>query len=159
IDRNFYPTPQAAASNRRWRPIGLGIMGLQDTFFKLRLPFDAPEARALSKKIQEEIYFNALSASADLAGQLGAHPSFAEPRMAQAVLQFELWGITPENPERWEALRAKIRQTGLRNSLLIAIAPTATIASIVGAYECIEPQISNVFKRETLSGEFMQVNQ
>jgi ribonucleoside-diphosphate reductase alpha chain len=73
-------------------------------------------------------------------------------------LQFDLWGVTPKNTARWNALKERIRQHGLRNSLLIAIAPTATIASIVGCYECIEPQISNLFKRETLSGEFLQVN-
>ena len=76
IDINFYPTAEAAASNQRWRPVGLGIMGLQDVFFQLRLPFDAPEARALSKRIQEEIYFHALSASCDLAATLGRHPDF-----------------------------------------------------------------------------------
>jgi ribonucleoside-diphosphate reductase alpha chain len=66
--------------------------------------------------------------------------------------------VQPKNPERWEKLRARMQTSGLRNSLLIAIAPTATIASIAGCYECIEPQISNLFKRETLSGEFMQMN-
>jgi len=70
----------------------------------------------------------------------------------------DLWSILPEDPTRWEELRNRIRNFGLRNSLLIAIAPTATIASIVGAYECIEPQVSNLFKRETLSGDFLQIN-
>src|SRR5690606_10074013 len=69
-----------------------------------------------------------------------------------------LWGVTPKQTKRWEAVRRKIAATGLRNSLLVAIAPTATIASIAGCYECIEPQVSNLFKRETLSGEFLQVN-
>jgi ribonucleoside-diphosphate reductase alpha chain len=74
-------------------------------------------------------------------------------------LQFDHWpNITPHNMARWDALREKIKQHGLRNSLLIAIAPTATIASIAGCYECIEPQVSNLFKRETLSGDFLQVN-
>src|SRR5262249_14466089 len=80
------------------------------------------------------------------------------PRAAAGVLQCDLWGVTPTDAARWDALRERIRTAGLRNSLLIAIAPTATIASIVGAYECIEPQVSNLFKRETLSGEFLQVN-
>jgi len=158
IDINFYPTAAAAASNQRWRPVGLGLMGLQDVFFKLRLPFDAPEARALSRKIQEEIYYHALDASCDLAAQWGGHPTFAETRAASGWVQWDAWGVTPEDPARWEALRAKIKRYGLRNSLLIAIAPTATIASIVGAYECIEPQVSNLFKRETLSGDFLQIN-
>jgi len=158
IDINFYPIDEAARSNRRWRPVGLGLMGLQDVFFQLRLPFDAEEARALSRRIQEEIYFAALSASCELAAERGAHPSFAETRAASGVLQFDAWGVRPEEPARWDALRARIRQHGLRNSLLLAIAPTATIASIAGCYECIEPQVSNLFKRETLSGDFLQVN-
>ena len=158
IDINFYPTAQAAVSNKRWRPVGLGLMGLQDVFFKLRLPFDAPEARALSRRIQDEVYFNALTASCDLAEEAGPHPSFPQTRAAQGILQFHAWDVRPENPERWTALKQRIQDKGLRNSLLLAIAPTATIASIVGCYECIEPQISNLFKRETLSGEFMQIN-
>ncbi len=158
IDINYYPIPQAASSNAQWRPVGLGIMGLQDVFFQLRLPFDAPEAQALSRKIQEEIYYNALVASCDLAERDGAHPTFADTRLAAGRFQFDLWGVEPSAPERWERLRERIAKHGVRNSLLIAIAPTATIASIVGCYECIEPQISNLFKRETLSGEFLQVN-
>jgi len=133
-------------------------MGLQDVFFQMRLPFDSPQALELSTKIQEEIYLSALEASCDLAQKHGAHPNFAETRAAQGVLQPDLWKVTPRNAARLEALRAKIKQYGLRNSLLLAIAPTATIASICGCYECIEPQVSNLFKRETLSGEFMQVN-
>jgi ribonucleoside-diphosphate reductase alpha chain len=158
IDINYYPIAQAASSNAQWRPIGLGIMGLQDVFFQLHLPFDSAEAIALSTRIQEEIYFHALSASAALAEKDGPHPTFAETRIASGQLQFDLWNVQPADTARWDALRERIRKTGLRNSLVIAIAPTATIASIVGCYECIEPQISNLFKRETLSGEFLQVN-
>ena len=77
---------------------------------------------------------------------------------AKGELQFDLWKVTPADTSRWDALKERIAKHGLRNSLLIAIAPTATIASIVGCYECIEPQVSNLFKRETLSGEFVQVN-
>src|SRR5204863_1943028 len=90
--------------------------------------------------------------------QFGAHPAFADTRAAQGQLQPDLWGVTPTQTQRWTAVRGRIAETGLRNSLLIAIAPTATIASIAGCYECIEPQISNLFKRETLSGDFLQVN-
>ncbi|HSS37578.1 MAG TPA: ribonucleoside-diphosphate reductase subunit alpha, partial [Polyangia bacterium] len=158
IDLNFYPIPSTQASNLRWRPVGLGVMGLQDLFFQLRLPFDAPDARALSRRIAEEIYFHALATSADLAGDKGAHPAFADTRAARGELQFRAWGVTPDDPARWDALRARIQAVGLRNSLLIAIAPTATIASIAGCGECIEPQVSNLFKRETLSGDFLQVN-
>ncbi|HET9955902.1 MAG TPA: ribonucleoside-diphosphate reductase subunit alpha, partial [Polyangiaceae bacterium] len=158
IDLNYYAIPSAARSNARWRPVGLGVMGLQDAFFELGLPFDSEPARALSRRIAEEIYFHALNTSADLAAERGAHPAFAETRAAQGELQFDYWSQKPEAPERFEALRQRIRQHGLRNSLLIAVAPTATIAAIAGCSECIEPQVSNLFKRETLSGEFLQIN-
>ncbi|MBX7056235.1 MAG: ribonucleoside-diphosphate reductase subunit alpha [Pyrinomonadaceae bacterium] len=158
IDLNYYAIPSTSDSNNRWRNIGLGVMGLQDVFFQLRLPFDSDEARKISAKIQEEIYYAALDASSDLAAEKGPHPAFADTRAAQGDLQFDFWGVTPDDIGRWDALREKIRSTGLRNSLMIAIAPTATIASIAGCYECIEPQVSNLFKRETLSGDFVQIN-
>jgi ribonucleoside-diphosphate reductase alpha chain len=158
IDINFYPIAPAGDSNRKWRPVGLGVMGLQDVFFALHLPFDAPEARQLSRRIQEEIYYHALDTSCSLAEEFGPHPAFRETRAAEGVLQMDLWGVQQEDAARWEELRNRIRTVGLRNSLLIAIAPTATIASIVGAFECIEPQVSNLFKRETLSGDFLQIN-
>lgn len=158
IDINFYTIPQAKTSNMRWRPVGLGIMGLQDVLFKLRLPFDSEEALKLSTKIQEEVYFHALTASCELAKKLGKHETFEETRAANGELQFDAWNVTPENTERWDNLRENIKQFGLRNSLMLAIAPTATIASIVGSYESIEPQVSNLFKRETLSGDFLQIN-
>ncbi len=158
VDINYYPTPEAHTSNSAWRPVGLGLMGLQDVFFKLGLPFDSPEARDLSRRISEETYFNALWASTDLAEAAGPHPNFAITRAAGGDLQFDLWGVEPTDPARWDTLRDRISEHGLRNSLLIAIAPTATIASIAGCCECIEPQVSNLFKRETLSGEFMQIN-
>lgn len=158
IDLNYYPIPSTQTSNARWRPVGLGIMGLQDVFFQMRLPFDSPEARLLSKQIQEEIYFEALTTSADLAEALGAHPAFSETRAARGQLQFDAWGVEPANKDRWEALRQRVLTVGLRNSLLLAIAPTATIASIAGCFECVEPQVSNLFKRETLSGDFLQIN-
>ncbi|WP_405723508.1 ribonucleoside-diphosphate reductase subunit alpha [Streptomyces sp. NBC_01537] len=158
VDINFYPTEQAGRSNSRWRPVGLGAMGLQDVFFKLRLPFDSAEAKALSTKLAERIMLTAYEASADLAERNGPLPAWEKTRTAQGVLHPDHYGVTVSWPERWDALRARIAKTGMRNSLLLAIAPTATIASIAGVYECIEPQVSNLFKRETLSGEFLQVN-
>jgi ribonucleoside-diphosphate reductase alpha chain len=158
IDRTYYPSGQAAASNPGWRPVGLGVMGLQDVFFALRLAFDSPEASELSARIAEEIYLTALEASADLAEECGPHPAFSRTRAANGDLQPDLWGVEVTQQARWSTLRKRVSQTGLRNSLLIAIAPTATIASIAGCYECIEPQVSNLFKRETMSGEFLQIN-
>jgi len=133
-------------------------MGLQDVFFQLRLPFDSQEAFVLSAQIQEEIYYTALRASCELAEKFGAHESFAATRLAHGQFQFDLWNVQPADTARWDSLRQRISKSGVRNSLLIAVAPTATIASIAGCYECIEPQISNLFKRETLSGEFLQIN-
>ncbi|MEU1848387.1 ribonucleoside-diphosphate reductase subunit alpha [Streptomyces sp. NPDC019990] len=159
VDINFYPTEQAGRSNARWRPVGLGAMGLQDVFFKLRLPFDSPEAKALSTRIAERIMLAAYEASADLAERNGPLPAWERTRTARGVLHPDHYpSVRLTWPERWAALRERIARTGMRNSLLLAIAPTATIASIAGVYECIEPQVSNLFKRETLSGEFLQVN-
>lgn len=172
VDINFYPTEQAARSNARWRPVGLGAMGLQDVFFKLRLPFDSPEAKTLSTRIAERIMLAAYEASADLAERpqapttssgaggtpIGPLPAWEKTRTARGVLHPDHYDVELTWPQRWAALRERVATTGMRNSLLLAIAPTATIASIAGVYECIEPQVSNLFKRETLSGEFLQVN-
>ncbi|MFF3242711.1 ribonucleoside-diphosphate reductase subunit alpha [Streptomyces sp. NPDC002870] len=158
VDINFYPTEQAGRSNAKWRPVGLGAMGLQDVFFKLRLPFDSPEAKALSTKIAERIMLAAYEASCDLAERNGPLPAWSQTRAARGVLHPDHYDVELNWPERWGALRARVADSGMRNSLLLAIAPTATIASIAGVYECIEPQVSNLFKRETLSGEFLQVN-
>jgi ribonucleoside-diphosphate reductase alpha chain len=158
IDLNFYPIESTRRSNLRWRPVGLGVMGLQDVFFRMRLPFDSDEALALSTRIAERIYLHALETSCELAERHGAHPAYADTRAALGALQFDLWGVTPSDQAAWAALKSRIAAHGLRNSLLIAIAPTATIASIAGCYECIEPQVSNLFKRETLSGDFLQIN-
>lgn len=156
IDINFYPITTARTANEKWRPIGLGIMGLHELFLQLSLPFDSQEAKELSTKIQEEIYAAAIEASIELSQEFGPHPAFAQTRAAQGLLQPHLWGIK-ENP-RFNELGAKAKEFGLRNSLLIAIAPTATIAAIAGTTECIEPLVANFFKRETLSGEFLQIN-
>jgi len=162
VDLNFYPTPEAKNSNHKWRPVGLGIMGLQDVFFKLRLPFTSPEAKKISSRISETIYYQAMRTSMELAKKNAPFPAFRDSRYASGELQVHLarkhQPVMPELNEDWDRLAQDIRQNGIRNSLLIAIAPTATIASIMGSYESIEPQIANVFKRETLSGEFLQVN-
>jgi ribonucleoside-diphosphate reductase alpha chain len=158
IDINFYPTQQAGRSNSQWRPVGLGVMGLQDVFFKLRLPFDSAEARALSTRIAERIMLTAYETSCDLAERSGPLPAWDQTRTAAGVLHPDHYGVAFSWPERWAALRERVAASGMRNALLLAVAPTATIASIAGSYECIEPQVSNLFKRETLSGEFLQVN-
>ena len=158
VDINYYPIKVASSSNKKWRPVGLGLMGLQDLLFKLNLPFDSKEAIELSRQIQEEIYYHALNTSCRISEKQGLHPAFKESRASEGVLQFDLWGVEPADKEKWNKLKKRIKKHGLRNSLLVAIAPTATIASITGVYEAIEPQVSNFFKKETLSGEFIQIN-
>lgn len=158
IDITFYPVEEAKNSNQKWRPVGLGLMGLQDVFFAQKIAFDSADAKNLMSKISEEIYFEAMHTSVELAKEEGAHENFALTKAASGVFQFDLWQVEPRNKARFEKLREDMKKYGLRNSLTIAIAPTATIASILGCYECIEPQVSNIFKRETLSGEFMQIN-
>jgi ribonucleoside-diphosphate reductase alpha chain len=165
VDINFYPTSEAKTSNHKWRPIGLGIMGLQDALFKMRLPFTSEAAQKISAQISESVYYYALKRSQALAQEKGRFEAFDASRYTEAKLQVQLAAQhqapgqkMPELNFDWETLAREIARTGLRNSLLIAIAPTATIASIVGSFESIEPQVSNLFKRETLSGEFLQVN-
>ncbi len=160
IDINYYPTAEAERSNLQWRPVGLGLMGLQDVLFEMGLDFDSDEAKELSTRISAHIYYHALAASTELARVAGPHPTWADTRAAAGHLQHDLWGVPDLDVDRldWDGLRGQIAEHGLRNSLLVAIAPTATIASIAGCYECIEPQVSNLFKRETMSGEFLQIN-
>ncbi|MEJ2853872.1 MULTISPECIES: ribonucleoside-diphosphate reductase subunit alpha [unclassified Saccharothrix] len=159
IDLTYYPTSSAGGGNRRWRPVGLGVMGLADVFFQHKLAFDSPEALELSTRIAEEIALTAFETSAELAEKHGPHPEFGATRAARGQLHLDHFpDAAPRQPERWQRLRDKIARHGLRNSLIVAIAPTATIASIAGCSECIEPVVSTLFKRETLSGEFLQVN-
>lgn len=163
IDRNFYPVPEARNSNLHWRPVGLGVMGWQDMLFQLKIPFESTAAQDLASKIQEEIYYVALKTSCELAKKNGPHQDFKLTHAARGLLQFDLAGESAireqlNQDKKWIELKEEIQEHGLRNSLLIAIAPTATISGICGAYECVEPQVSNLFKRETLSGEFITVN-
>ncbi len=133
-------------------------MGLQDVFFKLRLPFDDERARALSRRICEDIYFHALRTSCELAREEGAHPSFAQTRAAGAELQFDSWGVEPEGAGRWRELKTQIQAHGLRNSLLIAIAPTATIALHRRLLRMHRAAAVQSLQARTLSGDFLQIN-
>jgi ribonucleoside-diphosphate reductase alpha chain len=116
IDRGFYPTPEAAKANRRWRPVGLGVMGLADVFFRLRLPFDSPEALALSTRIAEEIALAAYGESAALAAAYGPHPAYDQTRTARGVLHPDHWPeAEPVHRAEWEALKSRReRSCGLK---------------------------------------------
>lgn len=158
IDVNFYPSPESAASNPAGARSASGSWACRTSSSPCGCRSTPPRPRSLSTRISEEIYLTALEVSCTLAEREGAHPAYDTTRASRGQAQPDLWDVTGTQSERWAALRERIAEHGLRNSLLIAIAPTATIASIAGCYECIEPQVSNLFKRETLSGEFMQVN-
>lgn len=158
IDINYYPVPQARTSNFRHRPIGLGVQGLADVFVMLRMPFESDEARTLNKEIFETLYFGALTASKDLAKQLGHYESYPGSPASQGVLQFDMWNVEPSLRWDWYTLKAEIQKYGLRNSLLLAPMPTASTSQILGNNECFEPFTSNIYSRRTLSGEFVVVN-
>lgn len=158
IDRNFYPVPEARYSNLRHRPIGIGVQGLADAFCLMRMPFESEEAKKLNREIFETIYYGAMTASKDLAKSLGAYETFAGSPASKGIFQFDMWGVTPGNRWEWDVLREEVMQHGLRNSLLLAPMPTASTSQILGNNECFEPFTSNVYKRGTLSGEFIIVN-
>lgn len=161
IDRNYYPVPEARNSNMRHRPVGLGVQGLADTFIKLRLPFTSEEAKQLNKDIFETIYFASLKASKDEASVDGAYESFEGSPISQGKFQWNLWGIEEaalSGRWDWNALRAEIKEHGVRNSLLLAPMPTASTSQILGNNECFEPYTSNIYTRRVLSGEFIVVN-
>ena len=161
IDVNFYPTEETKVSNFKHRPIGLGVQGLADTFAMMGLPFESDDARKLNQDIFETIYFAALTASKDLAKNHGAYSSFQGSPASQGLLQYDLWGLVENDLSgMWDfaSLKAEIKEFGLRNSLLVAPMPTASTAQILGNNECFEPFTSNLYKRNTLSGEYAIVN-
>ncbi|KAJ8905287.1 hypothetical protein NDN08_001794 [Rhodosorus marinus] len=160
IDRNYYPLAEAANSNLRHRPIGLGVQGLADTFILMRYPFESDEARALNRHIFETIYFAAVETSVELAEIEGPYSTYGGSPASQGRLQFDLWGVEPDSGRwDWEELKEKMKKHGLRNSLLVAPMPTASTSQILGNNECFEPYTSNLYTRRVLAGEFTIVNQ
>ncbi len=158
IDHNFYPIKEAEYSNKKNRPIGIGVQGLADCFALLRYPFDSEDARKLNKEIFETMYFASLTASCDLAESYGPYVSYKDCLVHRGYLQFDMWDVVPSSRWDWASLRQKIAKFGLRNSLLLAPMPTASTAQILGNNECFEPFTSNIYTRRVLSGEFPIVN-
>ncbi|GAA5997694.1 ribonucleoside-diphosphate reductase large subunit [Rhodotorula paludigena] len=169
IDVNYYPVKEAENSNMRHRPIGIGVQGLADAFMALRLPFDSPEARKLNLQIFETIYHAAIESSCEMAkeyaethpGEDGWYPSYKKNGGSPAshgLLQYDLWNVTPTDLWDWAALKEKIAQHGLRNSLVCAPMPTASTSQILGNNEAFEPYTSNIYTRRVLAGEFQIVN-
>jgi len=159
IDRNYYPIPEARTSNVKHRPIGIGVQGLADAFLMMKFPFESEPARRLNEDIFETIYFGAMEASCELAAKDGSYQSFEGSPASQGKFQFDLWEKTPKSGRwDWGALKAKVAEHGLRNSLLLAPMPTASTAQILGNNESFEPYTQNLYVRRVLSGEFVQVN-
>ena len=157
IDIMSYATKEARNSNMLRRPVGVGVQGLQDVFFKLKLPFDSQEARELNREIFEHIYFAAVESSAELAEIHGPHPTFEGSPASQGKMQYHLWGATPKSNLDWAGLEKRVKN-GVRNSLTTALMPTASTAQICGSVEAFEPITSNIYSRRTLAGEFPVVN-
>jgi ribonucleotide reductase alpha subunit len=159
IDVNFYPTEKAARSNKRHRPIGIGVQGLADTFAILKMPFESDAARKLNQEIFETMYHAAVEASVELAKKYGSYETFKGSPASKGQLQFDLWNASPGNTRYdWESLKKAVVEHGMRNSLLIAPMPTASTSNIMGYTEAFEPFTSNLYKRKTLAGEFILVN-
>lgn len=162
IDINAYPTESARRSSMRHRPVGIGIQGLADVFAKMRMPFDSPEAADLNAKIAAVVYHAAIEMSADMAAVKGHYETYPGSPASRGLLQYDLWGVT--SPETvggtldWEALKARVRATGLRNSLCVALMPTASTAQVFGNNESFEPFTSLLYTRRTLAGEFTVLN-
>ncbi len=160
IDINYYPIPEAERSNKRHRPIGLGVQGLADVFAMLNLAWESAEAAELNRRIFAHIYYAALTASVDLAAHEGQYETFVGSPAYKGRLQFDLWDVEPLRDAEldWDSLGNDIRRIGLRNSLLVAPMPTASTSQILGNCECIEPYATHIFTRRTLAGEFIIVN-
>ena len=160
IDVNYYPTPKTELSNKRHRPVGLGIQGLADVFIMLGFPFASEGAKTVNKMIFETMYHAALERSCELAEIEGPYSTFEGSPASQGILQFDYWENANPGNDRydWDSLREKVKKSGLRNSVLLAPMPTASTSQILGYNECIEPITSNIYNRRTLAGEFILAN-
>lgn len=158
IDINYYPVPETRLSNERHRPIGIGVQGLIDVFYKLKMPFDSDEAKNLNKDIFETMYYGAMLASYKQALKNGHYSTFKGSPLSEGLFQFDLWGVKPSNRYDWDDLREKIMESGVRNSLCLALMPTASTSQILGNNECFEPITSNIYTRRTVAGDFIVVN-
>ena len=166
IDNNHYPVPETETSNFKHRPIGVGVQGLVSVYVAMRLPFESEGAKKLNKEIFETIYYGCLQGSIELAKKDGAYSSFQGSPFSQGKLQFDLAaeydGIDLSNYLSgrwdWDTLKQDLVKYGARNSMLLALMPTASTAQIMNNTECFEPVDSCIFKRRVLSGEYIVVN-
>lgn len=159
IDNNVYPVKEGKYSDSLNRPIAIGVQGLADVFFKFKIPFTSNQAKEINKLIAETMYYAALTESSDIAKKLHkTYKTYNTSMTSTGMLQYDLWNVTPSNLWDWDALKEKIKDNGLYNSLLIALMPTASTSQILGNYEMFEPITSNMFIRSTLSGTFQIIN-
>jgi ribonucleoside-diphosphate reductase alpha chain len=169
IDLNFYPVPAAETANMRHRPVGLGVMGLQDALYLKRIPFDTLEAVDFNDEVMEAIAFYAYNASSNLAAERGAYQTYKGSKWDRGLLPLDTLELleqergVPVLTDRkqrlpWEELRLTIKKNGMRNSNCLAIAPTATISNILGCTPCIEPSYKHIHTKSNLSGEFVRTN-
>ena len=170
IDINYYAAPQARTSNMRHRPVGLGIMGFQDALYKQRVPYASDAAVEFADRSMEALSYYAIEASSKLAKERGTYATFEGSLWSQGILPIDslkrlgdqrgpdYLQVDMSTTLNWEKLRARVRANGMRNSNVMAIAPTATIANIVGVSQSIEPSYQNLFVKSNLSGEFTVVN-
>jgi len=158
IDVNYYPVKEAKYSNLKHRPIGMGVQGLADAFILMRFPFESDEAKKLNIQIFETMYHAGLTESCELAKKNGYYESYPGSPISEGILQYDMWGVTPSDLWDWSSLRKDIEEYGVRNSLLLAVMPTASTAQILGNNESIEPYTSNMYTRKVISGTFQVVN-
>ncbi len=169
IDLNFYPVKEGEASNLRHRPIGLGMMGLQDALYKLDVAFDSQEALGYSDQLTENIAYHAILASSELAKERGAYSSFKGSKWDRDILPMDTLdllekerGVEVERfgkvTKDWSVVRSSIKKYGMRNSNTMAVAPTATISNISGCLPCIEPIYKNLYAKSNSSGDFTIIN-
>ncbi len=168
IDINYYPTAEAESSNRRHRPVGLGVMGFQDALFKLGIGYSSDAAVEFADRSMEAISYYAIQASSDLAGERGTYSSYVGSKWDRGMLPIDSLELLEQqrgihiDVDRsatldWDGLRKKLAENGMRNSNVMAIAPTATISTIVGVCQSIEPIYKHLYVKSNLSGEFTQV--
>ena len=175
IDLTYYPSEECRRSNRRHRPIGIGIMGLADVLARLKVAYGSSRAQSIARAIAAAVYFGALSESVRLAVAEGPYDTFPGSPLSRGELQPDLWARRGDFGEKWEqeveaatggaiaaadwqALRERVKRAGARNAYVTAYMPTATTSNIVGQNECFEPFTSNIYTRRTLAGEFFVVN-
>jgi ribonucleoside-diphosphate reductase alpha chain len=158
IDVNHYPVYETEVSNKRHRPLGLGVQGLSNVYSLLGHAFDSIEAREINKNIFETLYYAAMCTSHQIALETKPYSTFNGSPLSEGKFQFDLWNVKPSNRYNWDSLREKVMKDGVANCLLIALMPTASTSQILGNTECFEPITSNMYTRRTIAGDFIVIN-